>query len=238
VVDSSELKWETHVPTSPNDANHHYVEIISPLSTFHTFATSSPHAPFVTQSYPSTCFQSNAQKCRSHFPNSQNTPLFSYIYLPCPTQASPPQLIPQFLAAIVSSSSPISFPSFSISFAYPFGDFDLMALAPSKVSPFSGFSLSDGAGAAVRNPTCSVSLSFLNHKVGSRNLAVCASPAPLTGVIFEPFEEVKKEELAVPTAPQVSLARQYYTDECESAINEQIKWALLWFSIFFGLILE
>jgi len=97
-----------------------------------------------------------------------------------------------------------------------------MALAPSKVSPFSGFSLSDGVG-AVRNPTCSVSLSFLNKKVGSRNLGVSASTVPLTGVIFEPFEEVKKEELAVPTAGQVSLARQYYADECESAINKQIK---------------
>nr|AGV54266.1 ferritin [Phaseolus vulgaris] len=96
-----------------------------------------------------------------------------------------------------------------------------MALAPSKVSPFSGFSLSDGVG-AVRNPTCSVSLSFLNKKVGSRNLGVSASTVPLTGVIFEPFEEVKKEELAVPTAGQVSLARQYYADECESAINKQI----------------
>ncbi|KAG5022769.1 hypothetical protein JHK82_018676 [Glycine max] len=54
------------------------------------------------------------------------------------------------------------------------------------------------------------------------NLRVCASTVPLSGVIFEPFEEVKKGELAVPTAPQVSLARQNYADECESAINEQI----------------
>ncbi|KMS99477.1 hypothetical protein BVRB_2g044700 [Beta vulgaris subsp. vulgaris] len=45
---------------------------------------------------------------------------------------------------------------------------------------------------------------------------------PLTGVIFEPFEEVKKELSMVPTVPQVSLARQKYTDECEAAINEQI----------------
>ncbi|NP_001316747.1 ferritin, chloroplastic [Vigna angularis] len=97
-----------------------------------------------------------------------------------------------------------------------------MALAPSKVSPFSGFSLSDCVGGAARNPTCSVSLSFLNKKGESRNLGVSASTAPLTGVIFEPFEEVKKEELAVPTAPQVSLARQYYADDCEPAINEQI----------------
>jgi len=98
-----------------------------------------------------------------------------------------------------------------------------MALAPSKVSPFSGLSLTEAVGGTVKNPTSSVSLGFLNKKVKSRNLGVSASTAPLTGVIFEPFEEVKKEELAVPTAPQVSLARQYYADECESAINEQIK---------------
>ncbi|XP_007026593.2 PREDICTED: ferritin-3, chloroplastic [Theobroma cacao] len=44
----------------------------------------------------------------------------------------------------------------------------------------------------------------------------------LTGVVFQPFEEVKKKELDIPVAPQVSLARQKYTDECEAAINEQI----------------
>nr|ABK54364.1 chloroplast ferritin [Glycine max] len=97
-----------------------------------------------------------------------------------------------------------------------------MALAPSKVSSFSGFSPKPSVGDALKNPTCSVSLSFANVKLGSRNLRVCASTVPLSGVIFEPFEEVKKGELAVPTAPQVSLARQNYADECESDINEQI----------------
>ncbi|KAG2391175.1 hypothetical protein LR48_Vigan07g057400 [Vigna angularis] len=51
----------------------------------------------------------------------------------------------------------------------------------------------------------------------------------LTGVIFEPFEEVKKELDLVPTVPQASLARQKYVDESEAAINEQIK---LLFSLF------
>jgi len=46
---------------------------------------------------------------------------------------------------------------------------------------------------------------------------------PMTGVIFEPFEEVKKELSMVPTVSHVSLARQNYADECEAAINEQIK---------------
>lgn len=57
---------------------------------------------------------------------------------------------------------------------------------------------------------------------------VCASKGSnsksLTGVVFEPFEEVKKELKLVPTVPQDSLARQKYADQCEAAINEQIKW--------------
>lgn len=46
---------------------------------------------------------------------------------------------------------------------------------------------------------------------------------PLAGVVFHPFEEVKKEELVVPIAPDLSIARQKFSKECESAINEQIK---------------
>ena len=57
-----------------------------------------------------------------------------------------------------------------------------------------------------------------------------ANSKPLIGVVFEPFEEVKKELDLVPTVPQLSLARQKYADDCEAAINEQIKWV---FSIFF-----
>lgn len=46
-------------------------------------------------------------------------------------------------------------------------------------------------------------------------------------MIFEPFEEIKKEVLAVPMASLASLARQNYEDECESVINEQIKSVIL-----------
>ncbi|KAK7294747.1 hypothetical protein RJT34_17643 [Clitoria ternatea] len=128
-------------------------------------------------------------------------------------------------------SEPPPIHPFPFPFLNPFPDFALMALASSKVSSFSGFSLSPVVnGDAIRKPTSS-SLSFnvssnpsslSTKKFGSRNLTVCASTAPLTGVLFEPFEEVKKDELAIPTAPQVSLARQNYADDCESAINEQI----------------
>ncbi|CAN1142147.1 Ferritin-2, chloroplastic [Linum perenne] len=44
----------------------------------------------------------------------------------------------------------------------------------------------------------------------------------LTGLVFQPFEEVKREEFMVPISPHVSLARQHFGDECEAAINEQI----------------
>ncbi|KAH0658174.1 hypothetical protein KY289_026922 [Solanum tuberosum] len=57
-------------------------------------------------------------------------------------------------------------------------------------------------------------------------LIICASKGtnhkPLTGVVFEPFEELKKEFMLVPSLPQASLARQKYCDESEAAINEQI----------------
>ncbi|KAK3422658.1 hypothetical protein EUGRSUZ_G03088 [Eucalyptus grandis] len=57
-------------------------------------------------------------------------------------------------------------------------------------------------------------------------LVVCASKGgsnrQLSGVVFEPFEEVKKELDLVPASPHLSLARQKYCDPCESAVNEQI----------------
>ncbi|CAO2825725.1 unnamed protein product [Amaranthus hypochondriacus] len=62
-----------------------------------------------------------------------------------------------------------------------------------------------------------------NHSNGFSVFAAAESNSrPLTGVIFEPFEEVKKELSMVPTVPQASIARQKYADECEAAINEQI----------------
>ncbi|KAJ6429301.1 hypothetical protein OIU84_020853 [Salix udensis] len=70
-----------------------------------------------------------------------------------------------------------------------------------------------------------VSLSIPRAKTGFGFL-VCASKGAdnksLTGVVFKPFEEVKKELDLVPTLPHVSLARQKFTDECEATINQQI----------------
>ncbi|VFQ72807.1 unnamed protein product [Cuscuta campestris] len=72
----------------------------------------------------------------------------------------------------------------------------------------------------------SPSTSRLPANTAGNALAVCASKGannkPVTGVLFEPFEEVKKEHMLVPTGHLTSLARQVFVDECESAINEQI----------------
>ena len=46
---------------------------------------------------------------------------------------------------------------------------------------------------------------------------------------FVPFEEVQKEAFVVPLDPKLSLSRQCYSDACEAAINEQIKYASLAF---------
>ncbi|CAI9097292.1 OLC1v1033682C3 [Oldenlandia corymbosa var. corymbosa] len=73
-------------------------------------------------------------------------------------------------------------------------------------------------------------LSFSSHRRlrQDKGLSVFAavdektSSVSLTGVLFQPFEEVKRDDFLVPIAPSVSLARQRYSDECEAAINEQI----------------
>lgn len=50
-----------------------------------------------------------------------------------------------------------------------------------------------------------------------------AEEATLTGVIFQPFEEVQSQLTAVPATTDVSYARQRYSAASEAAINEQIK---------------
>lgn len=54
--------------------------------------------------------------------------------------------------------------------------------------------------------------------------AAGADSQAVAGVIFEPFEELKHEHFLVPLLPDQSIARQKYSDECEAAINDQIKW--------------
>ncbi|CAL0329580.1 unnamed protein product [Lupinus luteus] len=102
-----------------------------------------------------------------------------------------------------------------------------MAFSSSKVSIFC--SPSPIGGEVPKNLISFItfvpsSLPTLIQGRGRGNMKICASnvPAPLTGVLFEPFVEVKKDALAVPITPNVSLARQNYADETEAAINEQI----------------
>ena len=79
------------------------------------------------------------------------------------------------------------------------------------------------------NSPVSLSSSILRFSPARNGVGcvVCATKGannrPLSGVIFEPFEEVKKELNLVPSVPDVSLARQKYANGCEFAINEQIK---------------
>ncbi|XP_024995734.1 ferritin-4, chloroplastic-like [Cynara cardunculus var. scolymus] len=90
--------------------------------------------------------------------------------------------------------------------------------------------LPNGATAGAGENFSGSMLSMLSSSsVSSPSAIVCSAAKggasnnrPLTGVVFEPFEEVKKELNLVPTVPQQSLARQKYADDSESVINEQI----------------
>lgn len=89
---------------------------------------------------------------------------------------------------------------------------------------------------AASSSTSSFSIKNFEGRVGN-GFVVCAAKhtnsKPLTGVVFEPFEEVKKELMLVPSVPEASLARHKYADECEAAINEQIKWVFFDFNLHF-----
>ncbi|KAG8390142.1 hypothetical protein BUALT_Bualt01G0052800 [Buddleja alternifolia] len=88
-----------------------------------------------------------------------------------------------------------------------------------KVAPAFGLLNSNGENLSALLSKNSASRS------GNRCLVYAAkhtNTKPLSGVVFEPFEEVKKELLLVPTVPHDSLARQKFSNESESAINEQI----------------
>ncbi|CAA0843363.1 Ferritin-1- chloroplastic [Striga hermonthica] len=59
------------------------------------------------------------------------------------------------------------------------------------------------------------------------NLAVVAASnealaSSMTGFLFQPLEEVRRDEFLVPKTGEASLARQRLSDACEAALNEQI----------------
>ncbi|XP_072997846.1 ferritin-3, chloroplastic-like [Typha latifolia] len=101
-------------------------------------------------------------------------------------------------ASLSSSSSSLSFLSFS-----------------SESSP---------ASAAAAVPSSLVRLPGRRSLNGSvvTSAAADSSSRVITGVVFEPFEELKNELALVPQTLEKSLARHKYADDCEAAINEQI----------------
>ncbi|KAK7276044.1 hypothetical protein RIF29_17175 [Crotalaria pallida] len=100
----------------------------------------------------------------------------------------------------------------------------------------SPISVSLSGGRAKLLSPCSLSSSVNNGRSSTvrfskRNSVGCgvvvqasmeANNRPVMHITFEPFEEVKKELLSIPTMPHASLARQKYTDQCEAALNAQI----------------
>ncbi|XP_021908809.1 ferritin-3, chloroplastic-like [Carica papaya] len=71
----------------------------------------------------------------------------------------------------------------------------------------------------------SAALPFVHRKYGNGFMVSASTElnnSSLTGVVFQPFAEVNKDALPVPISPQISLARQKFSDECEAALNEQI----------------
>ncbi|KAJ4979268.1 hypothetical protein NE237_010048 [Protea cynaroides] len=106
-----------------------------------------------------------------------------------------------------------------------------------SATAFSGLT-AQGVSRSPFHSSSSVSLSSLNSSFSFvptprrkgrdgfvvSNVAQDSGSQLVTGVVFEPFEEMKKVPLStlVPISSMQSLARQKYSDECEAAINEQI----------------
>ncbi|XP_075637585.1 ferritin-3, chloroplastic-like [Castanea sativa] len=90
----------------------------------------------------------------------------------------------------------------------------------------SSFTCPTTTTAALSSYSSSLNHSFSSQRKSDKKFTVFASNeivnAPKSGVVFEPFEELKNDAFVVPVAPHVSLARQRYSDKCETAINEQI----------------
>ncbi|KAL3652261.1 2Fe-2S ferredoxin [Castilleja foliolosa] len=95
-----------------------------------------------------------------------------------------------------------------------------------KASPAFGLLHSHGENLSALFSSASFSPFSQNKFPGKNGCVLCvakhANNKPLTGVVFEPFEEVQKELMLVPSVPQDSLARQKFSDDSEAAINEQI----------------
>lgn len=98
-----------------------------------------------------------------------------------------------------------------------------------------------GAATPALSPVISFSVKSpakqLNGSVVVCSASKHASNKALTGVVFEPFEQLKKELMLVPAVPHVSLARHNYSNDSEAVINDQIKSVLSYASLCYVLIL-
>lgn len=97
--------------------------------------------------------------------------------------------------------------------------------ALSPVASFKATAAPPGGNLLLRRPAFPSPLFRLPIRTRRRlsSLAAAESGQALTGLLFQPFEEIKEELSLLPTSPDLSLARQKYADECESALNQQIK---------------
>ncbi|KAL0914979.1 hypothetical protein M5K25_015374 [Dendrobium thyrsiflorum] len=103
----------------------------------------------------------------------------------------------------------------------------MLLRASSAVSLMSSSSESSSPGAFLRRRSQAMAGFLTVPQVGRSAAGPIAaggvdSTRALTGVLFEPFEEVKHELALITSSPGKSLARQKYADESEAAINEQI----------------
>ncbi|KAL6630675.1 hypothetical protein ACP70R_028526 [Stipagrostis hirtigluma subsp. patula] len=91
-----------------------------------------------------------------------------------------------------------------------------------RVSP----SPAAAAAAAAANQLAAPGLHPSSVRVAAPRGTACRAAAKgkevLSGVVFQPFEEIKGELSLVPQTADQSLARHKFVDECEAAINEQI----------------
>ncbi|KAH7677703.1 Ferroxidase protein [Dioscorea alata] len=64
--------------------------------------------------------------------------------------------------------------------------------------------------------------SFTSRTLRNVSLFSMDPHQPLSGLVFEPFEELKHELFLIPSMPDQSIARQHFSDDCEAALNQQI----------------
>jgi ferritin heavy chain len=93
-----------------------------------------------------------------------------------------------------------------------------IAPSPAAVAAASQLSASVPPPASARVPFTKGSMVACRAAAKGRKEEVLVS-----GVMFQPFEELKGELSLVPQAGGQSLARQKFVDESEAALNEQIK---------------